>query len=369
MWPLPRNPLIRYAVPLVAVAAAAAFHLALFRWSEQIHLALFVTAVVVSALYGGLGPGLLASALASVASAFFFLGPTYSFRLDETDLLRLGVFLVAALLISWLSGSVRRSEEALRQARDLLEIRVQERTAELVAANQELLAHQTKLQSLAAELSTAEERERRRIATVLHDAIGHALAVAVLKLRADPDIATPEQQHACELIEQAIQHTRSLTLQLSPPILYELGLGPAIEWLAEQFEKQHRLRIPVDDRLDEDVIDEEVRVLIFNAVRELLVNVVKHARAESASVAVTGDAGRILVTVSDDGVGFDPQAPYSPAGAFGLFNIRERLGHVGGSFSIESSPGRGCTVRLDAPLEVSGPASSVVSAGGNGSTP
>src|SRR5687768_14576462 len=102
MWRLPRNPVIRYSVSLLAVALAAALNLALFRWSEQIHFALFVTAVVVSALYGGLGPGLLASALASIASAFFFLGATYSFQLDGNDLLRLGVFLVAALLISWL---------------------------------------------------------------------------------------------------------------------------------------------------------------------------------------------------------------------------------------------------------------------------
>jgi signal transduction histidine kinase len=263
----------------------------------------------------------------------------------------------------------------------MLERRVAERTAALTVANRELqaevaertraeaqiLAYQGRLQSLAAELSASEERQRRQIAAALHDAIGHRLAVAVIMLRGlledGVDGHAPQVTRACELVEESIGHTRSLTLQLSPPILYELGLEPALEWLAEQVRAESGLAVEVDGDGQVDPAGEEARALVFNCVRELLVNVVKHARARTARVTLTRQGRYARVTVADDGVGCDGAKAQSVASSsgFGLFNVRERLAHLGGSFDLVSGPGNGCHVTLVAPLGVGAD-------GGEGST-
>lgn len=365
--------LTRFALPVAAVGAAHLLTYLLWLIVQGDLTLLFITAVMVSALYGGLAAGLVASVLASLAAAFFFLPPQNSFDIAFDDLLRLLIFVAVATFISWLSGARRRYEQALREAQAALEARVRERTAELQVANQELteeiaerrkaegriLAYQARLQSLAVELSTAEERQRRQIAETLHDAIGHRLAAAVMSLRGvlqeDVDGHAPRITRACELVEQTIEHTRTLTLQLSPPILYELGLEPALEWLAEQVQGETGLAVTASvDYQAAAAADEEVRTLLFNAVRELLVNVVKHAQARAACIALAREGEYLRVGVTDDGVGCDPtRAQVSAAGSgFGLFNIRERLTHLGGRFDLTSEPGRGCRVTLVAPLTV-----------------
>lgn len=368
-----RTPIIaRYVVAALAVGAAHLLTLLLWSTMEGNLSLLFITAVMVSALHGGLGPGLVASVLGALASAFFYLPPRYSFDIASDDLLRLVVFGAVAGFVSWLNGSRRRAEEALREAQAVLERRVLERTAELSAANQELksevaerrkaeeraIAYQARLQSLAAELSTTEERQRRGIATTLHDAVGHRLAVAVMKLRGllqegANGHAAPPITRACELIEQSIQYTRSLTLQLSPPILDEMGLSPALEWLAEQVQQETGLLVSVVDDGQPKPTDEQIRPLLFNSVRELLVNVVKHARAHAARIIIERDGDFVRLIVADDGIGCDGgSALAASTSGFGLFNIRERLAHLGGKFELGSEPGGGCRVTLAAPLAV-----------------
>jgi signal transduction histidine kinase len=361
--------LIRYVVAILTVALAHAAGLLLVPVLEGHVSPLFLTAVMVSALYGGLGPGLLAGVLSAFASAFFYVPPYYSLDIGFDDFLRLVVFMIMAALISWLSAARKQSEEALRAARDELELRVRQRTEELRQANERLtlevierqrgqeqiLAHRERLRSLASDLSRSEERERRRIAIALHDGIGHALAASVIKLRTlmqteSLDGAEPQIEAACNLVEKAIEYTRSLTLELSPPILYELGLVAAVEWLAEQFEQRHGIAVSVVDDESSAAIPEEIRGVLFAAIRELLVNVIKHAKASSVSIEIARPDRRLHVVVRDDGAGFDSQLRQWRSAGFGLFNIRERISGLGGSIDIQSTPGAGCTVALSVPL-------------------
>ena len=273
------------------------------------------------------------------------------------------------IAVSDITGT-RQMEQALRKTRDELEQRVEERTGELLATNEhlqeeieerqrseeQLHVYQRELRSLAAALVLAEERERRRIAAELHDHIGQSLALAQLRLgplRAALSSAAciDELDQVRQDIDQMLEEVRSLTFELSPPILYELGLLAAVEWLGEHFQKQHELYVRVEDDGQAKPLEEEVRVFLFRAVRELLVNVVKHAGVAQARVILRLDGKRIGIVVEDDGVGFAPTDFDAPR-KFGLFSIRDRLDLLGGSFRVEAAPGQGTRVELVAPLQL-----------------
>ncbi|HVO83282.1 MAG TPA: PAS domain S-box protein, partial [Syntrophobacteria bacterium] len=227
------------------------------------------------------------------------------------------------------------------------------------AAEAKVHLYQRQLRTLASELLFTEERERRRLATDLHDSIGQALAISKLKLDAlrTAVLSSPlalDLEEVCGLLDGTIQQTRSLTFELSPPVLYELGLVPALESLVEQVERRYNLRIHFMEDSRPKPVSEDLAVLLFRTVQELLVNVVKHANAQKARVAVVRDGDRIRIRVEDNGIGFDPaeiDSHEDRARRFGLFSIKERLHHLGGRVEIESSPGRGTQVSLTAPLE------------------
>ncbi|MCX5719401.1 MAG: ATP-binding protein [Nitrospirae bacterium] len=145
-----------------------------------------------------------------------------------------------------------------------------------------------------------------------------------------------------------------MIFELSPPILYELGIEAAVEWLAEQIKEQHNIMVEFEDDNQSKPLDDDIRVLLFQAVRELLVNVVKHSQAHKAKVSVQKDGGNIRIHVEDNGIGFDSSKIYSYSDrtrGFGLFSIRERLDYLGGYFTIASEPGYGTRVTLGAPLK------------------
>ncbi|MDX1564322.1 MAG: PAS domain S-box protein [Phycisphaeraceae bacterium] len=220
-----------------------------------------------------------------------------------------------------------------------------------------LVDYQQQLRSLAAQVADAEQAERRRIATGLHDQIGQLLAIAKIKIdalrkKAEGTVLRRADEIA-ELLQQAIGDTRSLTFELCPPALYELGLEAALEALCEQFSQQHDMQVSFRDDQQDKPLPEEVRVLMFQATRELLNNVLRHARTDSAEVAIERRKKELAVTVQDNGIGFsttDAREPGQHGGGFGLFNIRERLTRFGGFISIESGEGKGCCVHLIAPL-------------------
>ena len=268
-----------------------------------------------------------------------------------------------------------RAEEALQKSYHEMERRVEERTAQLVSANKllnleieerkfnegKLLEQQHKLRSLSSELLLTEERERRSIATELHDRIGQTLAVARIKLGEFQENYTsnPIEANAEALaeirgyIEQTIEDTRSLTFELSPPVLYELGLESAIAWLASQIEGKHGLQIQLQGDGEPKPLDNGCRVIAFQATRELLFNIVKHARAKSAAISMKTDGEVVRIDIEDDGIGFDTvklDAAASGSSGFGLFSIRERFHTLGGRLEIHSEPGRGTRASLLLPL-------------------
>ena len=225
-------------------------------------------------------------------------------------------------------------------------------------AEKKVLAYQQKLRSLASELSFAEERTRRQTAVALHDSIGQTMAFAKMKLGAlrKPTLDASLLESLDEIIEllnTTISDTRGLISELSPPVLYELGFVPAVEWLCQEMLQKHGIKVGFQDDKRTKPLDSGVRVLLYQAVRELLVNVAKHAESQEADVSISRSGNKIRIEVSDDGIGFDNSEIGLHAdieGGFGLFSIRERLEPIGGQLKIESEPGNGTKVIITAPL-------------------
>ena len=204
--------------------------------------------------------------------------------------------------------------------------------------------------------SRIEERERHLIAADLHDFVGQNLAVLLFKVAAlRKTLSSPEVighlEEIREIIGRTVQNTRSLTVELSPPILSEIGLEAAVESLAEGIQKTHGIRITIadDGRLKQAA--DETRYLLFRIVRELLMNIVKHAKASTAKICLAGNEDAMHIAVEDNGVGFDAKKGVGRDGGFGLFAIRERLKRLGGYFEIDSRPGSGTKVILSVPLK------------------
>lgn len=224
-------------------------------------------------------------------------------------------------------------------------------------AQRQILDYEEQLRALTVEISLAEERERRRISMGLHDDIGQTLAIARMKLgelaQTGPAAIRPELGEIQALIERALQATRSLTFELSSPVLYELGLEKGVHSLGERFEAEHGIGFRFTTDGWTKPLSEAAVIVLFRTCRELLHNIVKHAHARSAGLAVVKVGDRIQISIEDDGEGIDPAvvAPGSgSASGFGLFSIREQLKRIGGEMTIDGAPGKGTRVVVSAPL-------------------
>jgi signal transduction histidine kinase len=270
------------------------------------------------------------------------------------------------------------AEEEVRNAYKDLECQVRDRTADLERMNQNLrdeisermraeeaIRHsQALLRRLATELTLAEERERRAIASDLHDHIGQALAVIRTRLRQMQSNAMfsgmeKDIEDTLALLDQTIQSTRTLTFEISPPVLYDLGIEPALQWLCRQFQKKHGLPTEMTSEGAGPSVSDSLQITVFRSVQEFLLNAVKHAQPSSVRVHLLRTAASIRVEVRDDGVGFDAStesAFLADHGGFGLFSIRERLEVLGGTLEISSSPGKGASFILTVPVTGSDPA-------------
>jgi PAS domain S-box-containing protein len=248
-----------------------------------------------------------------------------------------------------LVAALRESEDSLRLANESLEQRVRQRTMDLQNLTEQLERSRHELRKLASELVLAEERERKRIAGVLHDEIAQTLAAARMRIDMLQGIPSDQVQRIEEvkaLLAQSIRETRALMSDIGNPLLFDMGLKAACESLAERLMKTHPIRIRCDIRDAYKHLSPDLKTILYQVIRELLNNVAKHSLAKNAHVAIDLDNGHFRVKVTDDGVGFDPQSLGAPTveGGFGLYSIRERLIAVEGTLSIESAPGAGTVV-------------------------
>ncbi len=226
-------------------------------------------------------------------------------------------------------------------------------------AEKHLMAYQQRLRSLTSELSLAEERERRRIAAGLHDDACQNLVFSKMKLQelheSHSRVDTDEIAGVCETLDRTIESVRAMIFDLSSPTLYKFGLEAAIEELLEdKVAGQHGIQCTFRDDGSDKPLAEDVRVLLFQSVRELLINIIKHAQAQAVTVDISRLDDSMKITVTDDGIGFDAAEVLTETSrrqGFGLFHIQERLDFVGGRLDIGSERGAGSRFTLLARLD------------------
>jgi PAS domain S-box-containing protein len=226
-------------------------------------------------------------------------------------------------------------------------------------AEQKVRENRAQLKSLASELVLAEERERSRLAVHLHDDVCQNLAYSKMKLQMvnaslGDQIPLDDVTEVTDTLSQMMTNIRSLTFELSSPVLAEFGLEAAISnWLEEQIEQRHGFHTVFSTDGQAKPLCEDVRAMLFRSVRELLNNAVKYSEAHTIEVSIVREEDQIVIVIDDNGIGFTPEDVVisTESGGFGLFSIRERLDQLGGSLEIHSSPGQGCKCILHAPLK------------------
>jgi len=228
-------------------------------------------------------------------------------------------------------------------------------------AEKNLLDYQKRLKALAYQVTVVEEKERRAIATDLHDYVGQSLALARMQIAAlkssfpGPDLAGKLDDISGTLLK-ALEETQTLMLELSAHSMHDTGLSAAIsDWLEGEI-KRHRIQTEVIDNRPEDrsqSLDPEMRTILFRNVRELVINAVKHARAKKIRIRLEDRNPNLRIIVDDDGVGFNPtgENKEKPAwGGFGLFRIEELMTDIGGNLKIVTGKDKGTTAILSVPF-------------------
>jgi signal transduction histidine kinase len=289
---------------------------------------------------------------------YFFTPPAHTISLDLAHIPRLVAFTSIAVLFASTSAARRRAERSLREARDELEVRVRERTADLSRAHAKAVAAHRELEELAGRLIHAQEEERSRIGRELHDHISQMLGVLTIRLDqlrgaegTPPDIAgslAGLRENASEIASDI----HGLSHRLHSSALDYLGLVPAVQKLVTDFSV--RYDIPIDFA-HEGVpsLPADVALCLFRITEEGLMNLAKHSHATSAAVRITGGPDGVRLTIEDNGVGFNSDAAASHAG-LGFVSMRERLRVLRGSVRLDSAPGCGTRIEASVPAAATG---------------
>lgn len=317
-------------------------------------------AVVFSAWYCGAGPAIAGMLVDLLGIWYWFLSPPHSFQLANAraDIFGMVVFVLLSSCIIALGESHRRSlarrrstEEQLRAAHADLECRVEERTAELNAAN-------ASLRELSSRLQQMRDEERRQLARELHDSAGQILAalginLALLKnyvYQLDPAAATAVSDSAA-LVDQLSREIRTISHLLHPPLLDLAGLSSALRWYADGFSSRSQIEVVLDLPPDLRRLPQDMELAIFRMVQECLTNIHRHSGSTNARITLWEENGQLLVRVKDSGKGIslDQQLELDTTGRMGIGfrGMRERLRQLGGDLNIESnSAGTLVTARL-----------------------
>ena len=213
---------------------------------------------------------------------------------------------------------------------------------------QQIKKYQKKLKKLNNEVTLVEERERRRIAENLHDSLGQTLSLAYMQLSSITNMnfsGNVKQviNNTSELLNKAISESRNLTYDLSPPILYELGLMATFKWKLEQVQKKHGISTILSGENEKIEIQKEFKIFVYRIVSELITNIIKHANASLIEINIKKGKKYYYITVKDDGVGLKQKFDKKnlSKGGFGLLSIAERLDTIKGQFNLESNTGEG----------------------------
>jgi len=233
-----------------------------------------------------------------------------------------------------------------------LEQQVRERTAQLTAEIAERKQAEDALHRLSLKLSDAEDEQRRRLAHDIHDTVGQSLTLVKLRLQTAASARDGEREasvnEGVQLLDAAIQQTRTLTFELHPPVLDDLGIAAALRWLAKELGRQTKTQLTVTEEGRSRVLPKALASYLFRSIKELISNAITHGRSSEVVVTLFWRPDRVRITVDDNGDGFDPS---TVSRGLGLAGIEERLSTLSGSMSIESAPGRGSRVIIDAPVE------------------
>ena len=299
--------------------------------------------VVFCAWFCGVGPSVLATLLMTVGVWYWFVPPYHSLQLESPrELFGVAGFFLFAVVIITIGERARRTQAKLNAAHDEMEMAVEQRTAELAAANE-------KLQELTTGLLHLQDEERRRFARELHDSVGQLLAVIGMNL-----VSFDEERLSVDgvrvlldtkqIVEQISNETRTISHLLHPPLLDEAGLGAALRIYVQGFSERSKIAARLDVPKDLPRLAQDLEISIFRIVQECLTNIHKHAEAKSVDISITHSAGGINLQVADDGKGLRD----GYASGVGLRGMEERVRQLHGGFNITSSS-RGTTVSVSMP--------------------
>ncbi len=235
-----------------------------------------------------------------------------------------------------------------------------EDVTERIEAEGKIAEYRDHLRALVSQLTLSEEKERKRLAEEVHDNLGQL--IAIMKMKVDSQLAANSHVQISDflfdmqsMLTDVLGLTQQITKDLGCPLLQQLGFRSAVEeWLHSEIEKKFSLETRVQDNGFAQV-DEEAAAMLFRAIRELSMNIVKHAQARKIIVTLSQNEGLAEIEVSDDGVGFDPDTlddTSASGGGYGLFSIKERIDYMNGLFEIHSHAGQGTTVKISVPTQV-----------------
>jgi signal transduction histidine kinase len=343
-----KHTLVRYVASLCAVLAALFAYRAVNPIiADAVPYIMLFPVVAFAAWYCGIGPSVLTVALGLTGMKYWFIPPTHSLRVHSTtQMIDIFAFLFACAVVVAMGEARRRENQKLRRAQSKLEDRVQERTAELDAAN-------LNLRELSARLLQLQDDERRRIARELHDSVGQTLAALTMNLsavRADIERLAKTASALTDsegLVQEMSKEVRTISHLLHPPLLDEAGLASAIRWYVNGFAQRSKIKVDLDFPDDFGRLSQEVETAIFRVVQECLTNIHRHSGSPVAKIRITRSAGSVHVEVEDRGKGIPSEKKHEMSmngkPGVGIRGMRERLRQLGGNLEINSD-GKGTVV-------------------------